>query len=71
MTEQLLNEDIDSYKSKDPEWTAPVKSVITELNAIFQKARLKYPKMLDSRATSHETPYKTITGSMREFVLKY
>ena len=24
MTEQLLNEDIDSYKSKDPEWTAHV-----------------------------------------------
>ena len=27
--------------------------------------------MLNSRATSHETPYKAITGTMREFVLKF
>ena len=41
MTQQLLNEDIDSYKSKDPEWTAHVKSVLSELNHIFQKAKIE------------------------------
>ena len=34
VAEQLMNEDIDSYKSKDKEWTAHVKSVLTELNDI-------------------------------------
>ena len=56
VAEQLMNEDIDSYKSKDKEWTAHVKSVLTELNDIFHKATIKYPEMLNSRTT----PYKAI-----------
>ena len=32
---------------------------------------MKYPDMLNSRATSQETPYKAITGTMKEFVLKF
>ena len=70
VTQQMLNEDISSYKSKDPEWTTHVKSTLHELNDIFLKAKLKYPDMLDSRLDSHETPYKAITGTMKEFVLK-
>ena len=35
--EQLMNEDIHAYKHKDKEWTAHVKSVLSELNDIFQK----------------------------------
>ena len=35
--EQLMNEDIHFYNHKDKEWTAHVKSVLSELNDIFQK----------------------------------
>ena len=67
VAEQLMNEDIDSYKNKDKEWTAHVKSVLTELNDIFHKATIKHPDMLNSRNSA----YKAISETMKEFILKF
>ena len=59
--EQLMNEDIHSYKHKDKDWTAHVKSVLSELNGIFQKETIKYPDMLNSRNSA----YRAISETMK------
>ena len=47
VTQQLRDGGINSWKSKDPEWTVHARSVIKELYDIFLNAKVKHPNMLN------------------------
>ena len=66
VTQQLMNEDINSWKSKDPEWTAHARSVIKELYDIFLNAKVKYPTLLEN----HGAPFQAITETIKQWIAK-
>ena len=61
-----MNENIHTWKSKNPEWTANTRSVIKELYNTFINAKLKSPYKLEN----HGTPYQAITETIKEWIAK-